>query len=115
MGRAGSETGAPFPRLMIGPAPRRWIADEEFWTSATHRIYPAGVIARADIEHYGAAIARGVRKLFLPLLLVSLAIDSPAASVQEVGRLIEQGRWQEARREIELGLAQPGLDFRARE
>ena len=51
-----------------------------------------------------------------PFLLLLLQVANiSAASVQEVGRLIEEGHWRQARREIERGLAQPGLDFRARE
>ena len=70
---------------------------------------------------------------------VLLAVSTPAATVEEIGlrgrsphldgdgsagaspylgeisQLVSDGRWQEARRGIELELAQPGLSFQARE
>jgi transglutaminase-like putative cysteine protease len=46
------------------------------------------------------------------LLLVNAAT---AAGLDQIRAWINQGRWQDARREIEVGLARPGLDFAARQ
>jgi len=42
-------------------------------------------------------------------------VNAPAASLQDVSRLINDGHWKQAQREIDQALAQPNVDFRARE
>src|SRR5438552_444579 len=50
------------------------------------------------------------------LMLATLQASSAAeADLQRVRPLIDEGHWQQAGREIQLGLAQPDLDFGARE
>jgi transglutaminase-like putative cysteine protease len=50
------------------------------------------------------------------LLLAALQVaGAPAPDLQEIGRLVNEGRWRQARRQIQRELAQPGLSFQARE
>ena len=49
--------------------------------------------------------------LMLFSLLLSLALVGGAASVEGIGRLVNEGRWREARLEIDHELARPGLAF----
>ena len=42
-------------------------------------------------------------------------VNAPAASLQDVSRLINDGHWKQAQREIDQALAQPNVDFRTRE
>src|SRR5690242_5080655 len=49
------------------------------------------------------------------LLLAWSGNAAMAAGLDQIRAWINQGRWQDARREIEVGLARPALDFSARQ
>jgi len=55
-----------------------------------------------------------VLKVFVPFFLL-LPCPMPAADLQEVRRLIHEGRWQQARSNIQATVAQPDLAFDVRE